>query len=84
MIYLKIGRARLNRVNQPNSGSGVAKDAERFRARARECLAIAMRVPDGLWRTELIALATDLNEEADEIEREERPGQAARPEPSRE
>lgn len=61
----------------------MGNDAERFRARARECLAIAGQLPDGLWRTELMALAADLRREADEIEAGETSADT-RPEPGRE
>ena len=74
----------MNGLDQPNSGFFVGNDAERFRARARECLAIAKRLPDGLWRTELMALAADLGREADEIEAGEASGDTPRPEPRRE
>jgi hypothetical protein len=62
----------------------VGNDAERFRQRARDCRAIAIRLPDGAWRTELMALAADLDREAEEIEAEEETKDGPRPEPRRE
>lgn len=46
-------------------------DANRFRERARECRNIASESKSQNWRESLLALAKDLEDEADDLDREE-------------
>ena len=46
-------------------------DAERFRERARECRRISHDAQSTVWRTSLLTLAKDLEDEADKIDAEE-------------
>ena len=46
-------------------------DASRFRNRAEQCRKIAAEAGSKLWRNELLGLAKDLDDEADELDREE-------------
>lgn len=71
LTIIKVQSRTLNGADRINYGLRVAEDAERFRERACECRAIAMRLPGGLWRMELIAIATELEREADKLEAED-------------
>ena len=46
-------------------------DASRFRKRARECRDMAVEAGGEDWRETLLALARDLEDEADKIDAEE-------------
>lgn len=48
--------------------SAVGEDADRFRARARECRDVAAEAKDEEWRQQLLTLARDLEDEADRID----------------
>lgn len=46
------------------------EEAERFRMRARECQHVAGQARDSHWHDQLIAIAAELEQEADRIDRE--------------
>jgi hypothetical protein len=52
----------------------MSEAADRFRERARECRETAATARDSYWRDRLVAIAAELEEEADRIDFEEKGG----------
>jgi hypothetical protein len=56
-----------------------SEDAERFRARARECRTIAAAAKSAEWQASLLALAQELEDEAEKIDLQEEPTPSVAP-----